>query len=57
MRREKAEELKAKKLKVKEEENKAKEGQIWNRLAELNSQFKTIKQLKKDAKTMSATVL
>ena len=57
MRREKAEELKAKKLKVKEEENKAKEGQIWNWLAELNSQFKTIKQLKKDAKTMSATVL
>ena len=49
MRRKKAEELKAKKLKVKEEENKAKEGQIWNRLAELNSQFKTIKQLKKDA--------
>ena len=57
MRREKAEELKAKKLKVKEEENKAKEGQLWNRLAELNGEFKKIKQSKRDVKKMSATVL
>ena len=40
-RREQAEDLKAKKLKLKEENNKAKEeGQIWNRLAELNSELK-----------------
>ena len=57
MRCEKAEELKAKKLKVKEEENKAKEGQLWNRLAELNGEFKKIKQSKRDIKKMSATVL
>ena len=55
--REKNEEIKAKKLKVKEEENRVKEGQMWNRLNELNSQFKNIKQAKKDARKMSATVL
>ena len=44
-------------LKQKEENNKAKEGQLWNRLTELNSEFKKIKQTKKEAKKMSATVL
>ena len=56
-RRERAEYLKAKKLKLKEENNKAKEGQIWNRLAELNSEFKKIKQTKKESKKMSSTIL
>ena len=56
-RRERAEESKAKKLKLKEENNKAKEGQLWNRLTELNSEFKKIKQTKKETKKMSATVL
>ena len=56
-RREQAEESKAKKLKLKEENNKAEEGQLWNRLTELNSKFKKIKQTKKEAKKMSATVL
>ena len=55
--REKSEELKAKKLKIKQEENKVKEGQMWNRLAELNGEFKKLKQTIKDAKKMSATVL
>ena len=56
-RRERAEESKAKKLKLKEENNKAKEGQMWNRLVELNSKFKKIKQTKKEAKKMSSTIL
>ena len=56
-RRERAEELKAKKLKLKEENNKAKEGEMWNRLAELNSEFKKIKQTKKEVKKMSSTIL
>ena len=42
-RREKAEDLKAKKRKQKSEENKIKEGKMWNRLDELNSQFKKIR--------------
>ena len=54
---EKTEELKAKKLKIKQEEDKAKEGQMWNRLAELNGEFKKIKHSKKEVKKMSATVL
>ena len=54
---ERAEELKAKKLKVKEENNKAKEGKMWNRLAELNSEFKKFKQTKKELKKMSSTIL
>ena len=57
VRRKQKEELKAKKLKIKKEENKAKEGQMWKRLNEPNNQFKKIKQSKKDAKKMSATVL
>ena len=56
-RREKAEELREEKIKAKEKENKAKEGQMWNRLAELNGEFKKIKQSKKDIKKMSSTVL
>ena len=46
-----------KKIKAKEEESKAKEGQMWNRLAELNGEFKKIKQSKKDIKKISSTVL
>ena len=38
-RREKAEELKAKKRKQKLEENKVEEGEMWNRLNELNGEF------------------
>ena len=40
---ERAEESNAKKLKLKEENNKAMEGQMWNRLDELNREFKKIK--------------
>ena len=54
---EQKESAKAKKLKIKQEEDKAKESEMWNRLNELNSQFKTIKQSKKEAKKMSATIL
>ena len=47
MRRGKAEELRAKKPKIKQEDNKLKEGEMWNRLAELNGEFKKIKQSRK----------
>ena len=57
IRREQKEAAKAKKLKIKQEEDKAKEGEMWNRLNELNSQFKTLKQSKKETKKMSATIL
>ena len=33
------------------------EGQMWNRLDELNREFKKIKQTKKEAKKMSSTIL
>ena len=56
-RREQKEASKAKNLKIKEEENKANKSQMWDRLNELNSQFKTIKQAKKELKKMSATIL
>ena len=46
-----------KKLKIKQEENKMKESEMWDKLSELNSKFKTIKQIKKDEKKMSATIL
>ena len=40
--------IKSKKtLKIKEQENKAKEGQMWNRLAELNGEFKKSNSRKK----------
>ena len=57
IKREQKESAIAKKLKIKQEENKAKESKMWNRLNELNSQFKTIKQSKKEAKKTSATIL
>ena len=56
-RREKAEELKAKKRKQKLEENKVKESKMWNRLNDLNGEFKKIRQLKKESKKMSAAIL
>ena len=56
-RREQKEASKAKNLKIKEEENKANKSQMWDRLNELNSQFKTINQAKKELKKMSATIL
>ena len=30
---------------------------MWNRLAELNNEFKKIKQMKKEAEKMSSTIL
>ena len=39
IKREQKEAAKAKELKIKQEEDKAKEGETWNRLNELNSQF------------------
>ena len=56
-RREKAEDLKAKKRRLKLEEDKVKEGEMWNRLNELNGEFKKIKQSKKEAKKISATIV
>ena len=47
-RREKAEEMKAKKRKQKPEENKAKEDEMWNRLNKLSREFKKIRQWKKE---------
>ena len=41
--RKKAEDLKAKKRKLKLEEDKVKEGEMWNRLNELNGEIKNIK--------------
>ena len=40
----------------KSEENKAKEGEMWNRLNELNVEFKKIRQSNKEAKKMSSAV-
>lgn len=56
IRRERSEEMKGKKRKIKAEETKAKEGQMWQRLAELNGEFKKIKDSKKDAKKAYKTV-
>ena len=47
----------AKKLKIKQEENKMKESEMWDKLSEINNKLKTIKQIKKDEKKMSATIL
>ena len=55
-RREKAEDLKVKKRKLKSEKNKVKEGEMWNRLNELNDKFKKIRQSKKEEKKISATI-
>ena len=57
IRREQSQESKSKKLKLKQEEVKEKESEMWEKLNDLNSKFKTIKQAKKDAKKMSATIL
>ena len=56
-RREKAEDLKIKGRKQKSEENKVKEGEMWNRLNELNREFKKIREPKKEAKIISATIV
>ena len=48
--RKKADDLKAKKRKLKSEENKVKEGEMWNRLNELNGEFKKIRQSKNEEK-------
>ena len=55
-RREKAEDLKVKKRKLKSEKNKVKEGEMWNRLNELNDKFKKIRQSKNEEKKISATI-
>ena len=55
-RREKAEDLKVKKRKLKSEEDNVKNDEIWNRLNELNSEFKKNRQSKKEEKKISATV-
>ena len=56
-RREKAEVEKEKKRKIKSEENKVKEAQMWNRLNELNTEFKKINESKKqDVKKSPATM-
>ena len=47
----------AKKLKIKQEENKMKESEMWEKLGELNNKFKTIKLIKKDEKKMSSTII
>ena len=46
-----------KKLKIKQEDNKLKEGEMWNRLSELNGEFKKINQSKKEIEKMSSKVL
>ena len=52
-----AENVKAIKQQKRDKETKVKEKQIWDRLAELNSDFKTIKKAKKEVKKMSETVI
>ena len=47
----------AEKKAKKQEDNKLKESEMWDKLNELNSKFKTIKQSRKDEKKMSATIL
>ena len=56
-RREKTEELKIKKRKIKTEETKVKEGEMWEKLNELNGEFKKIRDSKKDEKKISVTIL
>ena len=57
IRREQTQENKAKKLKLKQEEAKEKVSEMLEKLNDLSSKFKTIKQSKKEAKKMSATIL
>ena len=47
----------AEKKAKKQEDNKLKESEMWDKVNELNSKFKTIKQSRKDEKKMSATIL
>ena len=48
---------KEKKRKIKSEENKVKEAQMWNRLNELNTEFKKINESKKqDVKKSPVTM-
>ena len=49
-RREKAEDLKAKKRQLKSEESKVKEGEMWNRLNELSGELKKLDSRKKKRK-------
>ena len=55
--REKVEEMKAKKRKQKSKENKVKKGEMWSRLNEVNGEFKKISQSKKEANKMSPALL
>ena len=55
--REKVEEMKEKKRKLKSKADKIKEGEMWNRLNELNGEFKKNRQSKKGGKKMSAAAL
>ena len=55
--REWTEEKRAEKQKLKLEENKIKEGEMWNRINKLNGEFKKLKQAKKNEKKMSSTVI
>ena len=57
IRRDQSQESKSKKLKLKQEDVKEKESEMLEKLNDLNSKFKTIKQAKKEAKKMSATIL
>ena len=43
-------------MKLKSEENKVKEGEMWDRLKELNGEFKKIRQSKKEEKKISAAI-
>ena len=45
------------KKKRKTEENKIKEKDMWERLSELNAEFKDIKKAKKEATKMSETII
>ena len=44
-------------MKLKQEEHKEKESEMWEKLNNLNSKCKAIKQAKKETKKMSATIL
>ena len=57
LKRERAEKKRAEKRQLILEDDKIKEGEMWNRLNELNEEFKKIKQAKKDQKKMSSTIL
>ena len=55
--RERADKKRPEKRKLKLEENKIKEHEMWNRLNELNGEFKKIKHAKKNKKKMWSTVV